>query len=81
MLGRDRARDNISLGMAGGVSLPMPVPIEKIRNEGQRLGYRGDELETFVEAVAQIDDFHIETQTRRTASEIQANAQRLKNRR
>lgn len=77
-LGRDRQRDSVSLGMAGGVSLPMPVPREAIRREGRRLGYQGDGLDDFVEIVAAIDDFHLETESRRIAAETQAAANRLK---
>lgn len=67
--------------MAGGVSLPMPVPLETIRKEGRRLGHRGELLDIFVEAVASIDDFHIESSTRRIAAETQAAANRMKSRR
>lgn len=62
--------------MAGGLSLPRPVPREAIRREGARLSYQGDALEDFVEIVAAIDDFHVETSVRRSAAEAKAQAAR-----
>ena len=56
LLSRDRATESISMGMAGGLSLPRPVPRDAIRREGERLGYDGDALDDFVEAITLIDD-------------------------
>ena len=55
------------MGMAGGLSLPRPVPLEAIRREG---------LEDFVTIVARIDDFHVEVEVRRAADEAKASAAR-----
>lgn len=76
LLKRDRPTESISMGMAGGVSRPLPVPREAIIREGERRGLEGDELEDFIEAVLQIDDFDIETQTKRLAAEVKASANR-----
>jgi hypothetical protein len=64
------------MGMAGGLSLPRPVPLEAIRREGLRLGYQGEGLEDFVTMVARIDDFHVEVEVRRAADEAKASAAR-----
>lgn len=80
LLGRDRPEQSISLGMAGGLTLPRPVPRESIRREGERLGYDGDALEDFVEIVMRIDDLYIEVTTKRIADETKAAAARTKKR-
>ena len=64
------------MGMADGLSLPRPVPLEAIRREGLRLGYQGEGLEDFVTIVARIDDFHVEVEVRRAADEAKASAAR-----
>jgi hypothetical protein len=77
LLSRDRAI--ISIGM--GAALPRPVPRDVIRREGERLGYDGDALDDFVEALTMIDDFHVETEVRRAAAEAKASSERERNRR
>lgn len=64
------------MGMAGGLSLPRPVPLEAIRREGLRLGYQGESLADFTEIVARIDDHHVEVEVRRAADEAKASAAR-----
>lgn len=76
LLSRDRPELSLSLGMAGGLTLPRPVPRESIRREGERLGYDGDALEDFVEIVMRIDDLYIEVTTKRIAEETKAAAAR-----
>lgn len=81
LLSRDRQTESISMGLAGGLSLPRPVPRDVIRREGERLGYDGDALDDFVEALTMIDDCHVETEVRRAAAEAKASAERARNRR
>lgn len=66
-LDRDRGRESINLGMAGGLSLPRTVPREVIRREGERLGYTGEGLADFTEIVVRIDDYYIEVTTKAEA--------------
>jgi hypothetical protein len=77
LLSRDRSI--ISIGMGG--ALPRPVPRDAIRREGERLGYDGDALDDFVEALTMIDDFHVEIEVRRAAAEAKASAERARSRR
>ena len=79
-LSRDRERESISLGMAGGLSLPRAVPREVIRREGERRSYSGDSLEDFVEIVAAIDDFYVEVTVRREADDVKLRAAQSKKR-
>lgn len=78
LLARDRPQQSLSMGMAGGVLLPRPVPRETIRQEGKRLGYEGDALEDFTEIVARIDDFQVEVDTKRAAEEARRAATRAR---
>jgi hypothetical protein len=73
-LGRDRPRESVSMGMAGGIILPRPVPLETIRREGRRLGYEGEALEDFVTIIARADDFSVEVDTKRAAEDAKAAA-------
>lgn len=66
------------MGMAGGLSLPKWVPLAAMRREGERLGYEAEELDDFVEIIMCIDDFHVETETRRIAAEAAAAARRAR---
>lgn len=81
MLSRDRPTESISLGMAGGLSLPKPVPRATIRVEGERLGYDADALDDFVEAVTAIDDRYVELEVKRSAAEAKASAERARRKR
>lgn len=58
---------SLSLGMAGGLVLPQKIPREAIRRHGRALRLCGEELADFVEIVAGIDDFWVETEQRRQA--------------
>ena len=64
------------MGMAGGLSLPRPVPLEAIRREGLRLGHQGEGLEDFCTILARTDDFCVEVEVRRAATEAKASAAR-----
>ncbi len=66
------------MGMAGGLSLPRPVPRETIRQEGRRLGYDGDGLDDFVEAVTLVDDLYVEVETKRAATDARLAAERAR---
>lgn len=55
---------SLSLGMAGGLVLPQKIPRETIRRYGRSLRLSGQELADFVEIVAGIDDFWVETEQR-----------------
>lgn len=81
MLSRDRPHESLSLGMAGGLTLPRPVPRETIRREGRRLGYRGADLEDFVEIVTLIDDFYVEVEMKRAANDARLAAERARSKR
>ena len=76
LLARDRAYLPLSMGLAGGLQLPLPVPLAAIRAEGIRLGHVGDALDDFVEAVALIDDHAVAETTKQLAAEAKAAANR-----
>lgn len=78
-LNRDRSHDSLSLGMAGGITLPRPVPRAAIREEGVRLGYEGEALEDFVLIVVGIDDTFVEIQTKRAAADAKKAAEAAAN--
>ncbi len=73
-LSRDRPMESLSLGMAGGVSLPRPVPRETIRREGERRGFAGDSLDDFVEIVVGIDDAFVEITLKAESARLAAAA-------
>ncbi|HTE82000.1 MAG TPA: hypothetical protein VK634_15040 [Reyranella sp.] len=75
-LGRDRPRDNISLGLGGSVSLNRPIPVERIRAEGERLGYGGDGLDDFEAIIVRIDDTFVEVTVKKEAADAKAAAQK-----
>lgn len=77
-LSRDRPTENLSLGMAGGVSLPRPVPRETIRRDGERRGFTGDALDDFVEIVVGIDDAFVEVTVKAEAKRLAAAARQNK---
>ena len=79
-MSRDRPLESIFMGMAGGLSLPRPIPREAIRREGERLGYAGDGLKDFVEIVMRIDDFHVEVTMKHAADDAKAAAARANKR-
>jgi len=56
---------SLSLGMAGGLVLPQPIPREAIRRHGRALRLCGEELADFVEIVSGIDDFWVATEQRK----------------
>ena len=56
---------SLSLGMAGGLVLPQPIPREAMRRYGRTLRLSGEELADFVEIVAAIDDFWVVTEQRK----------------
>ncbi len=73
-LSRDRPMESLSLGMAGGTSLPRPVPRETIRREGKRRGFAGDALDDFTEIVVGIDDAFVEVTVKAEAKRLAAAA-------
>jgi hypothetical protein len=73
-LSRDRPREQVSLGLAGGLSLTRPIPVDRIRTEGERLGYTGDALEDYEAIVVGIDDVYVEHSVKREAAEAKAAA-------
>lgn len=74
-LTRDRAHESLSLGMAGGVSLPRTIPRAVFREEGIRLGYEGEALEDFVVILTGVDDIFVEVQTKRIAADVKKAAE------
>ncbi|MBX9945118.1 MAG: hypothetical protein K2Y40_13620 [Reyranella sp.] len=80
-LSRDRAYLALSLGIAGGLQLPQPIPRGSIRKEGNRRGYQGESLEDFTEIVAAIDDAFIQNDVLKQAAAAKAGAERARSRR
>lgn len=81
LLSRDRPTEAISLGLAGGLTLPRPIPRETIRREGERLGYDGEELDDFTDALTLLDDHWVERTVRREAAAAKAAANRARTKR
>lgn len=63
------------MGMACGMSITRPVPVERIRSEGERLGYEHAALEDFETIVVGIDDRYVEVAVKREAADAKAAAQ------
>lgn len=80
-LSRDRTYLALSLGMAGGLQLPQPIPRGSIRKEGNRRGYRGEGLDHFTEIVAAIDDAYVQDDVLKQAAAAKAGADRARVRR
>jgi len=78
LLARDRHHLPLSMGLAGGLQLPLPVPLAAIRAEGQRLGHIGESLDDFVEAIALIDDHMVAETTKKLAADARAAANRTR---
>jgi hypothetical protein len=68
------------MGMAGGLTIPRPVPREAIRREGRRLGWSGEGLDDFVAIVTLVDDFYVEVETKRAAADAKLAAERSRSR-
>ena len=81
MLSRDRPTESISLGMAGGLSLPRPVPRDAMRREAERMGLDGDAFDDFVEIITLIDDRHVEIEVKRAAADAKAAAESARRKR
>ena len=77
-LSRDRTYLALSLGMAGGLKLPQPIPREAIRTEGRRRGYECEGLDDFTEIVAAIDDAFVQDDVLRQAAAARAGAERAR---
>lgn len=73
-----RPNESISMGMAGGLSVPRLIPLNTFRDEGQRRGYRGEALEDFVEILRCADNHYIGIATKRIAADTKAAAARAK---
>ena len=80
-LSRDRTYLALSLGMAGGLKLPQPIPRDAIRAEGRRRGYQGGGLDDFTEIVAAIDDAFVQDDVLKQAAAAKAGAERARGRR
>ena len=80
-LSRDRTYLALSMGMAGGLQLPQPIPRETIRKEGNRRGYRGESLADFTEIIAAIDDAFVQDDVLKQAAAAKAGAERARGRR
>lgn len=68
----------MSLGMAGGVQLPQPIPRRTIREEGARRQIEGTELEDFVEIITVLDDEFILIETEKQVAAAKAATSNLK---
>jgi hypothetical protein len=73
-----RVKLSYSLGMAGGVILPEPIPLETIRQEGVRRHYRGEELEDFCKIVQGIDHAFLMAEHIRINGSVKAGLAKLK---
>jgi hypothetical protein len=60
-------RDRPWLG--GFVPTPRAIPIEAIRAEADARGLIGDERQIFIDVLADVDDFWVETEMNRLAKE------------
>jgi hypothetical protein len=78
LLARDRQQLPLSMGLAGGLQLPLPVPLATIRAEGRRLGHTGESLDDFVETIALIDDHMVAETTKKLAADARAAANRTR---
>ncbi len=58
--------------MAGGVLLVARIKRREIRAEGHRRGYRGIDLDEFVEIVATFDDERVERSNQQSIASFQA---------
>jgi hypothetical protein len=67
--------------MAGSVDLPMVVALDKIRAEGERRGYEGEELEDFVNVLRGVDDEFVRVNVHRTLAEFHSAVSRIKHKR
>lgn len=80
-LARDRPTESISLGMAGGLSLPRPIPRDAIRQEGKRNGFTGEGLDDFTEIVTAIDDIFVEVTVKAEHDRARIAAEQARNKR
>lgn len=64
--------------MGGGLMLPTRMPRDAIRRHGRTLRLDGEELIDFVEIIAGIDDFYVETESRRIAADAERAAKASK---
>lgn len=62
------------MGLGGGISRDLPIPADRIRAEGGRLGYRDDGLEDFEAIVVRVDDIFVEVTVRKQAADAKAAA-------
>ncbi len=67
--------------MAGSISLNCPIPADRIRAEGARLGYTDDGLEDFEAIVVGIDDKFVEVTVKKEAARAQAAASKSRQKR
>ncbi len=56
------------------MSLNLPIPVERIRAEGARLGYSDDVLEDFEAILVGIDDRFVEITVKKEAANAKAAA-------
>jgi hypothetical protein len=61
--------------------LTRPIPVDRIRIEGERLGYTGDALEDYEAIVVGIDDAYVEHSIKREAAEAKAVASKARSQR
>lgn len=70
-LDADRPTEAISLGLAGGTSVPKLIAREVLRNEGRRLGFKGEELEDFVDILRIVDKHFVMKAMGKVRDELQ----------
>lgn len=69
---RDRPFFSHPLGMTAGPLMQQKTPRTGIRSEGARRGYRGDDLDEFVELVAHCEDVAFAESFARQVAELKA---------
>lgn len=75
-LDRSRPVNKIGGGMAGTVDLPSSIDLDRIRAEGARQGYDGEDLEDFVAILRGIDDAFVRVNSLRLLAEFKATMSR-----
>lgn len=73
-----RPKVAMSLGLGGGITVPDPIPLDLIREEGRQLHYRGDDLDDFCRIIRGIDRLYLNAEHERIAGGVRAAADKSK---
>ena len=80
-LSRDRTKTVVGGGMGPAIKEPDPLPLPVIRAEGQRLGFDGEDLEYFIEILAEADGIFLEVRMAQIVDEVSKMLAEMKRRR